>query len=216
MYAVIESGGKQYRVAVGDKLKVEKLAVAEGDSVNLDRVLMIADGEEVTIGSPLVESPVTATVVGHGKAGKIKVFKMKRRKNYRRTQGHRQNYTELEITGIGGEVATSQVAVEETPDQDVEKDMSIAENLEAHVEDHVESKADQAAESVAGDDIGDKLTEINGIGPVIEKKLLALGISTFKQIAEFDEKQIAEIDGQLNFKGRIDREEWVEQAKKLI
>ncbi len=101
MYAVIESGGKQYKVAVGDKLKVEKLAVAEGDSLNLQRVLMIADGEQVSVGDPLLEKTVTAVVVAHGRARKIKVFKMKRRKNYRRTQGHRQAFTEIEITAIG-------------------------------------------------------------------------------------------------------------------
>ncbi len=105
MYAVIETGGKQYKVAVGDKLKVEKLTVAEGESMDLERVLMIADGDQVTIGTPLLENQlenrVTATVVGHGRARKIKVFKMKRRKNYRRTQGHRQAFTEIEITGIG-------------------------------------------------------------------------------------------------------------------
>lgn len=107
MYAVIETGGKQYKVAVGDKLKVEKLAVAEGDSTNLERVLMIADGDQITVGSPVLESAVTATVVAHGKAKKIKVFKMKRRKNYRRTQGHRQAFTEIEITGIGDASSSS-------------------------------------------------------------------------------------------------------------
>lgn len=101
MYAVIETGGKQYRVAIGDKLKVEKLPVAEGDSVSIDRVLMVSDQDKVTTGSPLVECPVTATVLSHGRAGKIKVFKMKRRKNYRRTQGHRQSFTQIQITGIG-------------------------------------------------------------------------------------------------------------------
>ncbi len=101
MYAVIETGGKQYKVAIGDKLKVEKIAVAEGDVVNLERVLMIADGDQMTIGSPLLEKPVTATVLSHGRAKKIKVFKMKRRKNYRRTQGHRQAFTEIKITRIG-------------------------------------------------------------------------------------------------------------------
>ena len=102
MYAVIESGGKQYKVAVGDRLKVEKLPVQTGEKVCLDRVLLVRDGTGgVTVGSPLVETPVTATVTGHGKNRKIKVFKMKRRKNYRRTQGHRQDYTEIEITAIG-------------------------------------------------------------------------------------------------------------------
>ena len=105
MYAVIESGGKQYKVGVGDRIKVEKLLASEGDSVNFDRVLMVSDGEKVSIGAPVVDTAVTAKVVGHGKDGKIKVFKMKRRKNYRRTQGHRQDYTEIEITAIGGSKA---------------------------------------------------------------------------------------------------------------
>ena len=101
MYAVIETGGKQYKVAVGDRLKVEKLAVAEGASVELGRVLMVAEGERVTLGSPTPAAAVSATVLGHGRGDKIRVFKMKRRKNYRRTQGHRQSYTEIEITAIG-------------------------------------------------------------------------------------------------------------------
>ena len=102
MYAVIETGGKQYKVAVGDKLKVEKLAAAEGASVELGRVLMVADGERITAGSSAPQTAVSATVLGHGRGERIRVFKMKRRKNYRRTQGHRQSYTEIEITAIGG------------------------------------------------------------------------------------------------------------------
>ena len=102
MYAVIETGGKQYKVAVGDKLKVEKLPVAEGESLSLERVLMIAEDDQVMVGSPLLENLVTATVLAHGRDRKIKVFKMKRRKNYRRTQGHRQAFTKIEITRIDG------------------------------------------------------------------------------------------------------------------
>lgn len=199
MYAVIESGGKQYRVAVGDKLKVEKLTASEGDSVSLDRVLMVADGENITVGSPVVGSPVTATVVGHGKAGKIKVFKMKRRKNYRRTQGHRQDFTEIEITAIGGDSASSKKSASKKAAK-----KSTAKKTEA-------GKSAQE-----GDNAGDDLTKINGVGPVIAKKLHGLGINTYKQIAELDQKQVADIDEQLNFKGRIEREEWVEQAKKLV
>lgn len=101
MYAVIQTGGKQYKVAVGDKLKVEKLAAAEGDSVNIPRVLMVADGDKITVGTPLAQTEVSATVLGHGRGEKIRVFKMKRRKDYRRTQGHRQSYTEIQITAIG-------------------------------------------------------------------------------------------------------------------
>ena len=102
MYAVVKSGGKQYRVAVGDKLRVEKLDVSTGETLQFDDVLLIADGEDVQVGSPTVATPVVARVTGHGRGKKIRVFKMKRRKNYRRTQGHRQAYTELRIAEIKG------------------------------------------------------------------------------------------------------------------
>jgi large subunit ribosomal protein L21 len=101
MFAVVETGGKQYKVALGDKLKVEKLVAETGDSVSLDKVLMVSDGDDVQVGNPVIEGrSVTATVLEQGKHDKIRVFKMKRRKGYRRTQGHRQQYTELEITAI--------------------------------------------------------------------------------------------------------------------
>ena len=101
MYAVVKTGGKQYRVSEGDKVKVEKLEVEEGASVDLDRVLMIADGEQVTVGNPYIDGgKVTGTVLAQGRGKKIEVIKFKRRKKYRRTQGHRQAFTELQITGI--------------------------------------------------------------------------------------------------------------------
>jgi large subunit ribosomal protein L21 len=101
MYAVIQSGGKQYRVAAGDVIQVEKLEVAAGETVNIDQVLMVSDDQGVRVGTPvLLGATVTATVKSHGRDDKIKVFKMRRRKHYRKTTGHRQYYTELEITGI--------------------------------------------------------------------------------------------------------------------
>ncbi|HZR02910.1 MAG TPA: 50S ribosomal protein L21 [Burkholderiales bacterium] len=101
MYAVIKTGGKQYRVSAGEKLRVESLPAEVGTEVTLDQVLMVSDGENVTMGAPLVAgATVKATVVAHGRGEKIKIFKMRRRKHYRKTQGHRQNYTELQISGI--------------------------------------------------------------------------------------------------------------------
>jgi large subunit ribosomal protein L21 len=101
MYAVIKTGGKQYRVAAGDKLKVEQLAGEVGSELIIDKVLMVADGDNVTIGSPLVNgASVKATVVAHGRHDKVMIFKMRRRKHYRKTQGHRQNYTEIQIEQI--------------------------------------------------------------------------------------------------------------------
>ena len=101
MYAVIQTGGKQYRVSTGDKLKVEKLIAEEGQDVKIDRILMIGDGENITVGTPYVEGGmVTATVKAHGRGKKVKIVKFRRRKHHLKHQGHRQWYTELEITGI--------------------------------------------------------------------------------------------------------------------
>jgi len=101
MYAVILSGGKQYKVAEGSKVRVEKLDVAEGDAVELDKVLLVADGENVRIGTPYLEGgKVTATVSAQGRGKKVKIIKFRRRKHHMKQQGHRQAYTELQITGI--------------------------------------------------------------------------------------------------------------------
>ena len=101
MYAVIKTGGKQYRVAAGDKLKVEKLAGDVGSEITLDKVLLVSDGENTTIGAPLVQgASVQAKVVAHGRGDKVKIFKMRRRKHYRKTQGHRQSFTEIQIEKI--------------------------------------------------------------------------------------------------------------------
>ncbi len=101
MYAVIKTGGKQYKVSAGGKLKVESLPVEVGGAVEIKDVLMVADGDKVKIGAPFVAgASVKATVVSHGRGDKVMIFKMRRRKHYRKTQGHRQNYTELRIEGI--------------------------------------------------------------------------------------------------------------------
>ncbi|HHH44430.1 MAG TPA: 50S ribosomal protein L21 [Gammaproteobacteria bacterium] len=101
MYAVIVTGGKQYRVSQGDKLRVEKLDVAEGESIDLDQVLMVVDGDDIRIGAPVLDSgKVTAEVKAHGRGNKVEIIKFNRRKHHMKRQGHRQAYTELEITGI--------------------------------------------------------------------------------------------------------------------
>ncbi|MGZ5094785.1 MAG: 50S ribosomal protein L21 [Burkholderiales bacterium] len=103
MYAVVKTGGKQYRVTAGEKLKIEQLAADIGAEVVLDQVLFVANGEDVTMGTPLISgAAVTAKVVAHGRGDKVRIFKMRRRKHYRKSQGHRQNYTEIEILGITG------------------------------------------------------------------------------------------------------------------
>ena len=103
MYAVIKTGGKQYRVAPGDTVKVETLAAEVGQQVTLPEVLTVSDGDDVKVGAPFVEgAAVVATIVAHGRHDKVTIFKMKRRKHYQKHQGHRQNYTELKIDTIVG------------------------------------------------------------------------------------------------------------------
>ena len=104
MYAVIKTGGKQYRVAPGEKLKIEQIPADIGSEIVLDQVLMVTDGEAVTVGTPLVSgATVKATVVAHGRGEKVQNFKMRRRKHYQKHQGHRQNYTEIRIDGIAAQ-----------------------------------------------------------------------------------------------------------------
>lgn len=101
MYAVIRTGGKQYRVETGNKLKIEQIPTDIGSELTIDQVLMIADGDKVVVGKPLVDgASVKATVLAQGRHDKVRIFKMRRRKHYQRHQGHRQNYTEIQITGI--------------------------------------------------------------------------------------------------------------------
>jgi large subunit ribosomal protein L21 len=103
MYAVIKTGGKQYRVSAGEKLKVESIRAEVGAQIVLDQVLLVADGDRITAGTPLVSgATVKATVVAHGRGEKVAIFKLRRRKHYRKTLGHRQNYTEIQINGITG------------------------------------------------------------------------------------------------------------------
>jgi large subunit ribosomal protein L21 len=192
MYAVIKTGGKQYRVAVGDKLKVESLPVEEGDSVTLDNVLMIADGESIEVGTPILDKTVEAKVLGNGRGKKLRIVKFRRRQNSRTRTGHRQNFTELEIINIGGK-GGSKKAKAAAP-----------------------KKAKAAAEKPAADAAGDDLTKISGVGPVIVGKLEKLGITTFQQIADFTADDIARIDEELNFKGRIERDDWIAQAKQFL
>ena len=103
MYAVIKTGGKQYKVAAGEKIKVEQIAADVGQEIVIDQVLAVGDGANIKVGTPLVlGASVTVTVISHGRGDKIRIFKMRRRKHYQKRQGHRQNYTELQIGAISG------------------------------------------------------------------------------------------------------------------
>jgi large subunit ribosomal protein L21 len=101
MYAVVKTGGKQYRVSAGEKLRIEQIPAEVGQEIVLDQVLAVADGDILKMGTPLVAgAKVSAKVLAHGRGDKVRIFKLRRRKHYRKSQGHRQNYTEIEILGI--------------------------------------------------------------------------------------------------------------------
>ena len=103
MYAVIKAGGKQYRVSPGQNVKIEQVQADVGATIEIADVLMVADGDKVKVGTPTVSGvKVSATVVAHGRGPKVRIFKMRRRKHYQKHQGHRQNYTELQIEAIAG------------------------------------------------------------------------------------------------------------------
>ena len=114
MYAVIKTGGKQYKVAAGDKIKVEQMPADIGAEITIDQVLAVGAGDQLAIGSPLVAgATVSATVVSQGRHDKVRIFKMRRRKHYRKQQGHRQNYTELFIGKIASSLGESTVAADD-------------------------------------------------------------------------------------------------------
>ena len=204
MYAVIKTGGKQHRVSEGETLKIEKIEEATGDTVQFDDVLMIASGDDITIGAPLVEgAAVKAEVIQHGRAEKVKIIKFRRRKHSMKRQGHRQWFTEIKITDIlasGAKKAAKKPAAKKaTP------------KPEAKPAEEKPAKATKAAATGADD-----LSKIGGVGPVLVKKLAGEGITTFAQIAVWTPEDVAAFDEKLNFKGRIDRDNWIEQAKELM
>lgn len=216
MYAVVKTGGKQYRVEVGDKLKVESLSqVQEGDNITLDQVLMIGDGDKIEVGTPMLEKTVEAKVLGNGRGKKLRIVKFRRRQNSRTRTGHRQNFTQIEITAIGGKAAAKKpvekkvVAPKKTEAPKAEAPKAEAKSAPAK---KVETPKAAAPKATGADD----LTRISGIGPVIVGKLEALGITTFQQIADFTADDISRTDTELNFKGRIERDDWIKQAKEFL
>lgn len=149
MYAVFRSGGKQYRASEGDRVRVERLDADEGDAVEFDQVLMVADGADVTLGSPLVEdSRVQGVVTAQGRGKKIVVTKFKRRKNYKRIMGHRQHFTEVEITSIGSGSADVEAGAAE-PDSATEAEAGAAEAEAGAAE--VEASAGEPATAAEAD-----------------------------------------------------------------
>jgi len=216
MFAVIKTGGKQYRVAPDQVLKIEKLEGEAGDAVTFEDVLMVGGEAGNEIGAPLVSgASVVAEITEQSRGRKVIAFKKRRRQNSRRKRGHRQYYTTVAITEIltggakpSGKKAPVKKAVPKAEAKATPKAAPKAAPVAAAA---VAAGAMFATPEGAPDD----LKKISGVGPVLEKKLHALGITKFAQVAAFTPEQIAEVDDRLSFKGRIERDNWLEQAAEL-
>lgn len=186
MFAVVRTGGKQYKVAPGDIIKVERLTGDVGATIALPDVLMMGTGADVKLGS----GKVSAEIVDHIRGEKLTIFKKRRRHTYRRKNGHRQDLTVLRVTNVGGVTPT--------------------------VWDGKAAAKPAAAAPAAGGLDTSNLSLISGVGPTIEKKLRAAGILTWNDIAAWSVEDAASWNEKLKLGGRIGREGWVEQANDLL
>ncbi|WP_146591228.1 50S ribosomal protein L21 [Puniceibacterium confluentis] len=208
MFAVMKTGGKQYKVQSGDTLRVERLAADAGEKVQFNDILMIG-GDNLTVGAPFVAgAAVQAEVIDQVKGDKVIHFVKRRRKHgSQRTKGHRQKLTLVRVTDIlasGGDSTGIKVAIGTG---------SVPATVQAAApKAEKKAAAPKAAPAAAG---GDDLKELSGVGPALEKKLHDAGITTYAQIAAWSEADVEKFGELLSFKGRIEREGWIEQAKAL-
>ncbi|RWN59015.1 50S ribosomal protein L21 [Mesorhizobium sp.] len=228
MFAVIKTGGKQYRVAANDLLKIEKVEGQVGDIVEIGHVLAHGEGENVTFGAPFVDGAlVTAEVVEQGKNRTVIAFKKRRRQNSRRKIGHRQLLTTVRIAEIllGGAKPTKKAAAKAEAKTEAKAEIAAKAEMKAEAAPKTEAEAAPKKEAKATETAAaplfkapkgepDDLTVIKGIGPVAAGQLNEQGITTFAQIAKLSDKDIAKIDEHMPFSAD-QITDWREQAKDL-
>jgi large subunit ribosomal protein L21 len=213
MFAVMKTGGKQYKVQSGDMLRVEKLAADAGEKVQFNEILMLG-GDSVTVGAPLVAgAAVQAEVIDQIKGEKVINFVKRRRKHSsKRTKGHRQKLTLVRVTDIlasGADKSGVKAAIGSGSVAGVAVAAAAPKKAAAP---KAEKKAEAPKAAAAG---ADDLKQLSGVGPALEKKLHEAGVTSFAQIAAWTEADVEEFGEKLSFKGRIEREGWIEQAKEL-
>ncbi|MBZ9815498.1 MULTISPECIES: 50S ribosomal protein L21 [unclassified Mesorhizobium] len=229
MFAVIKTGGKQYRVAANDLLKIEKLEAKVGDIVEIGNVLAHGEGENVTFGAPFVDGAlVTAEVVEQGKNRTVIAFKKRRRQNSRRKIGHRQLLTTVRIAEIllgGAKPSKKAAAKAEAKAPEAKAEVAAEAKAEAAPKE-AKAKKEPKSEAASGEEAKaaplfkapkgepDDLTVIKGIGPVAAKDLAEQGIVTFAQLAKLTDKDVAKIDEHMPF-STDQIKDWREQAKEL-
>lgn len=222
MFAVLKTGGKQYKVQSGDMLRVEKLAADAGETIQFNEILMLG-GDAPVIGAPFVaDAAVQAEVIDQVKGDKVINFVKRRRKHSsQRTKGHRQKLTLVRVTEIlnsgadksGVKAALGAGSVSKSAIAAVVEPASKAKTAKPAAAKATEAKpaAPKAGKAAAGGD----LKKLSGVGPALEKKLIAAGVTSLKQVAAWTEADVTKIDEELSFKGRIEREGWIAQAKEL-
>ncbi|MGF1612019.1 MAG: 50S ribosomal protein L21 [Kiloniellales bacterium] len=215
MFAVFQTGGKQYKVAKDQVVTVERLAGEAGTPVAFETVMMVGDGDKTAVGAPYVAgATVAAEIVEQARGPRLIVFKKKRRKNHRRRNGHRQDLTLLRITEIltDGQKPSAKPAAAKKAAPKSEKAAKAEKpaKAEAPAATGAQPELLKAPEGEADD-----LKKITGVGPKLEEKLNDLGIYHYRQIAALTAEQAAWVDEQLKAGGRIERDDWVGQAKAL-
>ena len=209
MFAVIKTGGKQYRVAANDVITIERLQGEPGDVIAFDQVLMLGGASSI-VGTPTVAgATVAAELVEQARGPKVIAFKKRRRQNSKRKRGHRQDLTTVRITEIMTDGKKPNVTVREAVVAATAVGIASAAVAAAP------KKASKVA-APAGARDESNISLIAGIGPTIEKKLRAGGVQTWTQIAAWTDADVAKLDDELKLRGRATREEWVEQAKELL
>ena len=216
MFAVLKTGGKQYKVQSGDMLRVEKLAADAGETVQFNDILMIG-GESPVVGAPMVaDAAVQADVIDQIKGDKtINFVKRRRKHSSQRTKGHRQQLTLLRITeilasGAGKSGVKAALGAGSTPAATAAPKAAKAAAKTAPAK-----AAPAKAAAPAADQAADDLKKLSGVGPALEKKLLAGGVTSFAQIAAWSAEDVASVDAELALKGKIEKEGWIAQAKDL-
>ena len=222
MFAVLKTGGKQYKVQSGDMLRVEKLAADAGETIQFNEILMLG-GDAPVIGAPFVaDAAVQAEVIDQVKGDKVINFVKRRRKHSsQRTKGHRQKLTLVRVTEIlnsgadksGVKAALGAGSVSKSAIAAVVEPASKTKTAKPAAAKATEAKpaAPKAGKAAAGGD----LKKLSGVGPALEKKLVAAGVTSLEQVAAWTEADVTKIDEKLSFKGRIEREGWIVQAKEL-
>jgi large subunit ribosomal protein L21 len=219
MYAVIKTGGKQYRVAQGDVLRVEKLDAEAGDVVAFDEVLMIGGEGDALVGAPSVDgASVTANVLDLRKDKKIIVFKKRRRQNYRRKKGHRQWISVISIAEILKPGAKSKLASKAKTAKTAEapQEAAPAKAAPKAAKPAAKAEAKAPAGSAKAKTGGDDLTQLNGVGPAYAGKLNDAGVTSFQDIAAWTEADLDRLDGEISgLKAKAQSGGWIAQAKQL-